>query len=83
MSVGMDTRVTAIEAGHLLGLSPSTVGTWHERGLLPTVGRGSGRGRPNLYRWGDVLSAERTTRRRDPARRRSRVLAERARREAE
>jgi hypothetical protein len=82
-SDGWGEFVTAREAADALDVPVGTVRSWHERGLLDARGCAATRGRPLLYAWRDVLHAERIARRRDPTARRSRALAERARREAE
>lgn len=52
----LDTRLTRKQAAYHIGLPGPTVGMWKTRGLLDTDEDG-------LYRWGDVLEAERQTRR--------------------
>jgi DNA-binding transcriptional MerR regulator len=67
------------EAALLVGVDPNTIQTWRQRGLL--VPRMRGPHGVLLYRPSDVLWAERSTRRKDPARRRARRLAREASRE--
>lgn len=63
--------VTAREVSEAFGIPLGTVRSWHERGLLHSVGRTSDRGGPHRYRLLDVLRVERETRRRDRARQRA------------
>lgn len=58
----LDARLTRKQAAELLNLPGATVGMWRTRGLLDTDADG-------LYRWGDVLAAERRTRRSPNSRR--------------
>lgn len=51
----MDMRLTRKQAAEKLGIPGATIGMWKTRGLLDTDEHG-------LYRWGDVLEAERLTR---------------------
>lgn len=67
--------VTARAAARELGLSgPRLVTSWHERGLLPAFAFRGSRG-ALLFDIEAVLDAERSTRKADRARRRSRKLA--------
>lgn len=74
--------VTAREAAWLLDIPVGTVRSWVERGLLVKRGHAIAPGRPNVYRWGDVVRAEQRARAADPTARRSRALALSAAREA-
>lgn len=51
----LDARLTRKQAAQAIGLPGPTIGMWKTRGLLDTDENG-------LYRWGDVLQAERRTR---------------------
>lgn len=56
----LDARVTPAEIlAAMPDLSWHTIAMWVARGKLQERGR---RGRAPLYRWGDVLTVERTTR---------------------
>lgn len=60
--VDLNARLTRKQAARLIGLPGATVGMWKARGLLDTDPDG-------MYRWGDVLAAERQTRRSPNSRR--------------
>lgn len=55
----MDDLWTVEDAAALLGVPPSRLHTWHNRGYLPYVGQ---RGRRKLVRLADVYRAERERR---------------------
>ena len=51
--------VTGAQAARLLHVDPATICAWVKTGRLTATSR---RGRSPLYRWGDLLDAERATR---------------------
>lgn len=62
---GLGTLITTTEAAILTGRQPATIRSWTRRGHLKPAHARHGR---ILYRAGDVLTAERETRRRNPRR---------------
>ncbi len=64
----LDARLPAHLAAAMVGVSRQLVNYWRNAGLLRSVGAS---GRSPLYRLGDVLEVEQTTRRSTQSRRRS------------
>lgn len=52
----LDVRLTATQSAHLVGISKQLFNYWRTAGKVTPDAAG-------LYRWGDVLEAERQTRR--------------------
>lgn len=71
-----DAYVTRAQASLITGVQPDTIGKWHARGWTNPEGARCrlrtrpGAGRSLLFRLGDILAAERDTRRNPRARRR-------------
>lgn len=72
----LDAYVTRAQASLITGVRPDTIGKWHARGWAGPQGERQtlrtrpGPGRTLLFRLGDILTAERDTRRNPHARRR-------------
>lgn len=65
VTVDRDTLVTAVQIEQQIPtVSRHLVYVWRAAGKLMAKGK---RGRSPLYRWGDVLDVERSTRQADPA----------------
>lgn len=56
----IDTLIDTTDAANLVGVSVETIRQWRHRGKLEVKGL-TKLGRP-MYRWGDVVLAERATR---------------------
>lgn len=75
--MNLDAYVTRAQASLVTGVRPDTIGKWHARGWTDPAGERHvlrtkpGTGRALLFRLGDILDAERDTRRNPRARRRS------------
>ncbi len=75
--MNLDAYVTRAQASLVTGVRPDTIGKWHARGWTDPEGERHalrtkpGCGRTLLFRLGDILTAERDTRRNPRARRRT------------